>query len=416
MVKPKIVFLCHFSSGEIRKHLALNRYNLRKLIFGLKGGFPMYDDFAIWVSDYIVEFEKHPEIEFHIVAPHYGMKKDIQEYKKNGIYYHFFRSNFGAFYTVLDKLFRLQERTYYAKNRRKIASFIREIKPDLTILCGAENPYYSLGVLDIKEIPVYVVLQTLLNDPKRIKMGVGNPYRRMSELEIFRHARYFSTSEKKEMDVIRNINSEAVFLPTGFPTHQPLVKLPKEREYDYVFFARRVTKNKGIEDLLQALSLVKKELKDIRLNVIGVVEESYKITLEELIKRGGIEENVRFSGYYLQIEDTYKNVARAKIVVVPGITAGLNSTVREAMLMGLPTVCYESLETKQINKEKQCLLTASMGDIGNLASQMLYAVTNMEKTGVIADNGKDYAERVFSNEAIVNELLDNCSKIINKEF
>lgn len=415
MNKKKIVFLCHFSNQLVREKLKLNKDILRQLVYYLKGSAATHDDFAIWVSDYISEFEKHPEVEVHIVAPFYGMKYKKQSFEYNGICYHFFRSNYGFSYSVLDKYIHIQEKDDYKRNREKISSIINIIDPDIIILCGAENPYYSLGVLDIKEIPVYVILQTLLNDSKRIKMGVGSPYRRKAELDVFRHARYFSTMGKQEIDVIKRVNNEAVFLPVGFPTHRPIVPIPERKDFDFVFFARIVTKNKGIEDLLQALSIVKNTYEGVRLNIIGGIKDDYKESLKEIIQKMNISKNVHFSGYYMQIKDTYENVAKASAAVVPGITAGLNSTVRESMLMGLPTICYKTPASEAINKETLCLITAKMEDVEDLARQMIYVLDHPKLADSIALNGKEYSEREFNNTAIVNKLLDNCQLIIEKK-
>lgn len=404
-MKRRVVFLCHFSNSLVRDQL-----DLKNMPHGKK-----YDDFAIWVSDYIQEFEKHNEFEFWIVAPHRNMRAKKQTFERNGIHYCFFKCDNGRIYSYLNAKFRLYEKTDYRINRKRIKTIIDSIQPNIIVLCGAENPYYSLGVLDIKEIPVYVILQTLLNDPKRIEMGVGTPYRRKSELKVFSHARYFCTYGKNEMDVIRNVNKKAVFLPTRFPSHRPIVNIPENKDYDFVFFARSVRKNKGIEDLLGALSIVKNTHKNVRLNIIGRLEDDYKESLEKVIQKMNISQNINFSGYYLQIKDTFENVAKASIVVIPGITAGLNSTVRESMLIGLPTICYESSASEEINKDKRCLITAKMEDVEDLARQMIFVLDHPEQAEDVALNGKEYAERVFSNEAIVNELLDNCQKIIEKK-
>ena len=403
-MKRKIVFLCHFSNSLVRDQLDLKDTPQSK-----------YDDFAIWVSDYIQEFEKHNDYEFWIVAPHRNMRVEKQTFERNGIHYCFFKCDNGRIYSYINAKFRIYEKTDYRANRKRIKNIIDGIQPHLVILCGAENPYYSLGVLDIKDIPVYVILQTLLNDPKRIEMGVGTPYRRKSELRVFCHARYFGTSGNNEMDVIRSANNEAVFLPTGFPSHRPIVHISENKDFDFVFFARAVKKNKGVEDLLKALSVVKYTYPDVSLNIIGGINDDYKEALQEIMHNLNISRNVHFSGYYLQIQETYENVVKARAAVVPGITAALNSTVRESMLMGLPTICYESSASENINKDKKCLITAKMEDVEDLARQMILVLDHPEQAGAIALSGKEYAERVFSNEAIVNRLLDNCRKIIEKK-
>ena len=412
---PKIVFLCHVSNPSVRDCLDLHQYRFRRLLYRLKGGVTLYPDFAIWVADYIEEFEKHPEFEIHIVSPHWGMKKKVQTYEKNGIIYHFFKCNNGILYTLADKLFRIEEKNDYASNRKRIKSIITSISPDMVMLCGAENPYYASSALDIKENPIYVILQTLLNDPKRIKMGVGNPYRRHIEMEIFKHAHYFNTIGEKSTEIISKVNPNAVFLPIRFPSHRPKVTIPKEKEYDFVFYAMNIGQNKGIEDVLKALALVKERKDNVRLNIIGHCNTNYKNRLDNLTTEFGLVNNVHFSGYYQQIQETFDNVVKAHAVVVPGITA-LNSTVRESMLIGMPTICYELPGVENFNEGKTRILSVPIGDIQGLAEQMLFVIQQLKKAKEIAIEGKLYAESTFSNEAIVNQLLDNCKKIIQKEI
>lgn len=413
----KIVFLCHFSNSFVRQNLKLKNFNIWKCNTKFLEKITYhYDDFAIWVSDYIDEFEKHPEYEFHIVAPHRGMKKVRTSFEKKGIHYHFFKCDKNRIYDYLNKRLHIDEKNGYKSNRVIIKEIINEIQPNIVILCGAENPYYSSAILDVNMMPICVILQTLLNDPKRIKMGVGSQYRRDVEIDIFQHARYFFTDAENEKAKIEEVNHNALVLPVGFPTHRPHITIPKNKECDFVFFSRIITKNKGIEDLLHALCIVKESHKNVRLDIIGGCGAEYHKHLDMLIDKLAIRGNVCFAGYYENISDTYNHVVKARATVLPGITADLNSTVRESMLMGLPTICYASYAIESINREKPCLIAAQMENVDDLAKQMRFVLDNPNEAEIVAQNGRDYANRVFSNEAIVNELLDNCNKIINKEM
>lgn len=414
MDKKKIVFLCHVSNSEVREHLDLHDYKLRRLAYKMKGGKTLYEDFAIWVTDYIEEFEKHPEFEFHIVAPHWGMKRKHQDYERNGISYHFFKCNKGIICTYLDKIFHFQERNNFGENRQLISEIISEINPDMVIVCGAENPYYALGTLDIKDKPVYVILQTLLNDPKRVAAGLATPYKRKMELEIFRHAQYFCTTTEKDINKIKEVNPNAVILPVRFPSHRPVVHIPEKKEYDFVFFAMHIAVNKGIEDVIKALAIVKKKHEGVRLNIIGKCPSDYKESLDMLISQLGLKANVHFSGFYQQIQDTFENVVKAKASLVPGITT-VNSTVRESMYLGMPTIVYDLPGIQVINKEFQCVFAAEVENVEALAKQMLLVLDNPEQAKQVAANGKAYAERVYSNAAIVDKLLEYCRQIIARK-
>lgn len=413
-VKPKIMFLCNFSNPMIREKLVLSNNVFRSLYYRqIKKASYSQTDYAIWVSDYIDQFEKHNEIEFHVVAPIQGLKGTCQSFEEKGIFYHFYNCSYNIIKSIANTLINFEEKRNYLTIRKRIANIRKRIKPDLVLLCGAENPYYSIGVLDVKECPIYVILQTLLNNPKRIEMGVGSPYKRHIELEIFKYARYFCSCDPEEVEAIKQQNKQAIILPASFPTHRPSVIVPEKKEYDFVFFAKTIGKYKGIEDAIKALSIVKQKYPTVKLKVIGGISESYLETLRGIVNNYKIYSNVIFAGLYQELKETFENVAKAKAVVVPGITGMLNSTVRESMLIGLPTICYETRDTGIINQEEQCLLTAPMEDVEALARQMLFVLDEPEKAQMIAKTGKTYAEKHYSNEAIVNCLLDNCQKILN---
>lgn len=415
--RPHIFFLCNFSNSLVRENVPQRLGFFQRAYYYLLRKQPYFEsDYGMWVTDFISEFEKHQEFEFYIVAPKQGLKKKYYSFINHGIHYCFYNCSFGLFYSVCNVLFNLEERCHYATIRRRIRKISDEIKPDLYILCGAENPFYSISVLDVKDRPIYVLLQTLLNSSKRKDMNVGNSFRRKVELDIFSHAMYFNASDEESIKLIKEHNKDAVFLPTGFPTHRPVVVNNKPKEFDFVFFAKTIASYKGIEDVLQALSIVKRTHSNVKLNIIGGIAEDYQAYLNSIVKNLDIENNVHFSGQYVELKDTFENVVKATAAILPGKTEAFNSTIRESMLMGMPTICYEVPGTSDINHEITRLLVAPMGNINALADLMCLVLEQSEIVSAIAQNGKEYALSNYSNKAVVNTLLNNCQYILQKKL
>ena len=124
----KVVYLCHFSNALVRQHLDLKGWKLRNRVLALLHHAPwQYFDYAVWNTDFIAEFEKHDEIEFHIVSPHHGMKKSIQDFDVNKIHYHFFKDDGCLLSDFTYAKLRLNEKTDYRKNRIKINKIISGI-------------------------------------------------------------------------------------------------------------------------------------------------------------------------------------------------------------------------------------------------------------------------------------------------
>lgn len=415
MDRIKVAFVCHFSNKDVRKNLPLKTWKCRNCLLELfHHATWKYDDYAMWVEDFINMFKEHAEeIELHIVAPHKGLKRKGAEFIEGNVNYHFYKMDSNLVGDILYAKTNWGERSDYRKERNRCCHIIESINPDIVCLCGAENPEYSTVVFEIKDKPVYLIPQTFLNDPKRIAMGVASQYRIDLEKKVFEIVGYVSSKGEKTQAFARKCNPDVKFFPMAFPTHQPSVSENVVREYDFVFYANNVMKNKGIEDVLHSLAIVKKEYPAVSLNVIGGCEALYKRHLDEIVKVEGIADNVVFSGQYENIDDVFYNVQKAKAVVVPGITATLNSTVRESMLMGLPVIVYYSEVVAAINKDKQCILIANMEDISDLADKMILAMSNDQEMANMAYNGKEYAETIFSNKSIGITLVQNIKSIIN---
>lgn len=414
MSRIKIAFVCHFSNKSVRENLPLKNWKSRNLVLKLlKHGLWAYADFALWVVEFVNIFKEHAdEVELHVIAPHKGLKTISESFVEDGVSYHFYKMDGSLPYDLFCAKTHWKERKDYCKEGKRCQRIIERINPDIICLCGAENPEYASVVFRIQDKPIYLIPQTLLNDPKRVELGVASQYRIDFEKRVYGNIGFISADGEKFKEFAHGCNPLIKFYPMPFPTHKPPVFNDIVKEYDFVFFASNVMKNKGIEDVLKALAIVKQSYSTVSLYIIGGCESAYRRFLEEMIKQEGIEKNVIFSGKYENIDDVFYNVQKAKIVVVPGITAALNGTVRESMLMGMPVIVYSTESTMAINKEKQCLLEAKMESYTDLAEKMIFAISNHQIINDIAGNGKEYAERVFGNGRISNIIMDNIKSIL----
>ena len=415
--KLKVAFICHFSNELVRSHLALHTLRLEKSVRKFfKHPLNDYYDYALWVSDYIEEFEKYDNFEFHIISPHKGMKKVFQDFTVNGIHYHMVKCDYGFIRNTLERFIKSEERTNHIKQRRRINTIISNIDPDLVCLCGAENPYYSASVLDIKDKPIMLLMQTALGNPKlQIQDKEITQYRIKTEDLIFKKVQYVGTSWKLFRDLATKANPNLVFLKNRFPSHIPKI-MKVEKTYDFVFFSRTLSKNKGIEDTLKAFCDISMEYPNATLLVIGYATKDYKETLKQIIIKNNDKANVRFVASFDKIDDLHREVQKAKIAVLPGITAPLNSTVRETMHLGMPTIVYETALTPEINKEKRCLIIAELENVASLTLCLKFAIENPSLVDQIGNNGKEYAKIHFSNEKIVKNLTDCFISIVDNYY
>ncbi len=136
-------------------------------------------------------------------------------------------------------------------------------------------------------------------------------------------------------------NQKGLVLDTGIDTNifKPQGKkyTRLKNEYIRVFFVGRLTKRKGCEYLIRALSDAKKMKKDIKmqLNILGV--GPLKEELEDLVKKLGLEKNVTFLGGVKSNEEIIKHYYKCDIVCLPALSETFTVT-KEAMASGKPVI------------------------------------------------------------------------------
>ena len=113
------------------------------------------------------------------------------------------------------------------------------------------------------------------------------------------------------------------------------------------------------------------------------------------------------------MDDMYRQVQKSHYAVLPGITAPLNSTVRESMFMRMPTIVYNNDAIQKINTDMHCLFAAKMEDYEDLALKMVFCLDNPLEALKSANNAFDYAQKNLSNNQIGKTVVANINAIIN---
>jgi len=393
----KVVWLCHFSNSEFKEYFHS----------------PEIKEFSPWIDILIKLFKDvNNNIEIHVVAP--NVFNNTDHYLKNdNIYYHFYKYKTDLIPRKIYNYFSINGFTNYFYIKNKIKKIINEIKPDLIHLHGAENPYYSASILPLlNNYPTFLTIQGFIRNSSvkdfRIK------HRIKIEEEIIKKIKYFGVRTKEMMNIILSLNPNAEFYWHNYPLNIPLFQKSNKSEYDIVFFAR-VCKDKGIEDLLVALSIVKQEIPNVCLHIIGPISNSYKYKLNNMIQKLHLEQNVIFKGFMPTQDEVFKHVVKAKICVLPTYNDIIPGTIIESMYMKLPVIAYAVDGIAELNQNTETIRLVNKQDINSLAKEILYLLNNEIKRVKMANDAYDYAKKRFNNEVIVPILLEIYYEIIRLE-
>lgn len=415
MENKKIVYVCNFSSEEHRSKLRLKNWGFRNGIAGLFNKAPIkYRDYGPWNEEFFKCFESDINHEYYVLYPHTGVKGAYQTYVRNGITFFAINSDIMFLRRFIRRFGEKYVDQQYKPLRAVYRTLMSKINPDLLVICGIENPECLAAYND--EYPIYAMLQTFLNRKQNLSFSLGTDYTRKMEQKYVKKLKYIGCPLQEYYDAAHELNPNAVYFKISYPSMLPPLFKITNIEYDFAFFAGSVMKNKGIEDAIQALGLVCKKYPKTTLNIIGKCATDYRAVLDHIIEEKNLTDNIVFNDYFPLFKDVYRQVQKSKYVVLPSITAPFNTTVKESLHMGIPTIVYRTSVTSIVNRNGNCLIEANMEDISDLADKMLFAIENPLVVKEIGLNGKEYAKKNLTTEAIGSRLIESFSSIIGYTY
>jgi len=182
-------------------------------------------------------------------------------------------------------------------------------------------------------------------------------------------------------------------------------KFEGNKSYDGVFVGR-ISKEKGVFDLVAAWRRIVDVKKDARLLFIGSGPDidAVRRTVEEF----GLERSVVVKGRCVDRE-MYTSVKASKVFVVPSLFEGWGLAVAEALACGLPVVCYDIPALREVFGKCRSVFFVPTRDVEKLAVTVL-EVLNMNQTRALAEASKTYVKN-FSWERVAMrdlQILNSC--------
>lgn len=398
MQKMKVVWLCSFAN--------------EKLANSLKNNSSLF--VSPWISDLIELFKNRNEIEFYIVSPNYYSNKNVNLKLNN---FKVFLFKYRYFFQP-HKLYNLSYNYYLSLYN--IKRIIKTINPDIIHLHGSENPLYSVGVFPfLNKYPILLTIQgfiALSTPPKNILSRYIRWNRIRIEKKINSQVKYITAATEDVESVLNRQNIRAKIFPFYYPTTKPNISTDdnKEKKYDIVYLAR-ITKNKGIEDLIEAIRIITKSYPSFKSLVIGGGNSLYINTLKEKINRYELNNNIIFAGFQQTQQDAFKLAVQAKMMVLPTYFDGLPGSIREAMFMKLPVVAYAVGGIPALNKDEECITLVERQNINQLVEKILLVLNNEKRTKQLVENAYQLITQKYDNSKIYDNLLSIYRDVLIEE-
>jgi glycosyltransferase involved in cell wall biosynthesis len=170
---------------------------------------------------------------------------------------------------------------------------------------------------------------------------------------------------------------------------------------------------KDLTTLLRALKLVRTQVPNARLTVLGEKKDGYA-GLVALAKDLGILDAVEFKGW-VEPQELVRSICTAEVFAMPSLQEGFPTALCEALSCGVPIVTTNRPAMNEIFEDRVHALFVKPRDPEDLARAMIALLTNKRLARTIAHNGAALVEEKFSRELRARKLTNYFIRVMNGE-
>lgn len=187
----------------------------------------------------------------------------------------------------------------------------------------------------------------------------------------------------------------------------------KTDEFQIIYIGRYDTYIKGLDLLVKAVNLIKKELrnKNIKIYLYGTDYRGRKQKIEKLIRKNNVNDLITVNGP-LWGEEKIKKLYDADVFIQPSRTEAQSVGIMEAISIGIPCILTKETNYGEIVQKEEIGWLAETNPQG-IADKILDAYNSKEKLEEMCKNGKKYAVDNFDWNEIAKKTIDSYKQIIN---
>lgn len=201
--------------------------------------------------------------------------------------------------------------------------------------------------------------------------------------------------------------SRMVLIPTGVDTQRfypvpqarRLLGLPEDEPI--VLYVGRLSHEKGVHVLVEALQRASKHISGLRLVLVG--EGPFRVHLLRLVQQLGMDQNVVFRGWVEQ-QDLPVYYSAADVTVLPSFSEGLPRTMLEAMACGSPFLGTRITGIVDHVQDGETGFLVSPGDVEELAAKLLDILKNKGQAKDVGRRARDYICQTLDWKVIVERM------------
>ena len=281
---------------------------------------------------------------------------------------------------------------------------IKRIKPNILNLTGK---YSSYSVCKLK-IPTIYTTHTPPSDlvPFKTRLGSLHPTKWL-EPRIYSNCDVIVALNEEHRQYLSDRGFKAVFIPNGVEIENYMLNYSDDR---YIYFTGRWVKQKGLQYLIKAYSMLSSELQDEFGLVIGGFGPE-KENLEALVSKLGIKNRVIFLPW-IPNSDFIKKIASCSVYAMPSFYEGLPVALLEAMALGKPVIASNIPGIHEVITHGRDGFLFKAGNVSQLKEYLELLLEDEELRKRIGKNARKTVEEKYTFEKVADSYLKLYEEVI----
>jgi glycosyltransferase involved in cell wall biosynthesis len=218
-------------------------------------------------------------------------------------------------------------------------------------------------------------------------------------------------SESTKQDLLNlNCSPEMIHVILEGTKVKPLEKIPQKDHDPTCVCLGRLKRFKRVDHVLKVIALVKKQLPNVHLHIIGRGEKEYEKELRDLAVELGIEHNTTFHGYLSEAEKD-QLIQSSHALLMTSVKEGWGLVVTETNAMGTPAIGYKVSGLKDSIRDGVTGLLVESGDIAALSEAIQKFMSNHKLREKLTYNAWEWSKE-FTWERSAKVALEKIEEIL----
>ncbi len=287
---------------------------------------------------------------------------------------------------------------FYLRYFRKLMSKIREFQPDVLHAHFASSNGLLGSLTGFKPFIISVWGEDIFSFPKKSILK-----KKLLSFILNRADKVLSTSNFMKKETEKYFRREIIVTPFGVDTERfSPGKLNRifPKDCFVIGTVKHLEKIYGIDGLIKAFAIVKKELPECRLLLVGAGQEEY--SLKKLAAELSLSDDIVFTGR-VKFDEIEKYHQEMDIEVFNSVRESFGVSALEAMACGKPVILSDAGGFREITPAENSENIVPHGDSEAIAEKIIALFRDKKKYQLLSNIGR---KMVMANYDLKNQIRD----------